>query len=358
MTGKERMQKLLKRQPTDRIGLGEMFWADIEKKWVAEGHVGKDVDFHDKFGLDFQIVRPFTTIADLDFEDEVIEETNETIMIKDGNGATLRTHKLHVTTPEHVDFSVKSADEWAKIKHLLQGSIDERRIDFEAYRKAKKQAAEAGRLLCVAEFGPFALMQFVSGHYNTLIGMGEDPDWVTEMAETNCNLLIGMHEMLFEREGYPDCIWYYEDLGFKDRPFMSVSMYEEMILPSHKKMFDCAHEMGLPVIYHSCGFVEPLLPLLVDAGIDCLQPIEVKAGMDVLRIYENFGDKIALMGGIDARVLITNDKDKIREELEAKIPILKQGHGYILHSDHSIPDGVEYDTYEYFLKLGLELGKY
>jgi uroporphyrinogen decarboxylase len=109
---------------------------------------------------------------------------------------------------------------------------------------------------------------------------------------------------------------------------------------------------------HSCGFIEPLLPGMVEAGIDCLQVIEVKAGMDLLRIYRNFGDRLSLMGGIDVRVLYTNDKAVIDAELLKKIPTVKGHFGYVLHSDHSIPDTVNYDSYRYFVDRGMELGSY
>ena len=76
------------------------------------------------------------------------------------------------------------------------------------------------------------------------------------------------------------------------------------------------------------------------------------------RIYEHFGDKIALMGGFDVRPVASNDRDGIRRELEAKIPFVKRNNGFILHSDHSIPESTEYETYQYFLELGRELGTY
>ena len=129
-------------------------------------------------------------------------------------------------------------------------------------------------------------------------------------------------------------------------------------MPSHKATLDYAHSKNLKVMMHSCGFIEPLLPHVIEAGIDGLQVIEVKAGMDLLRIFKNFGDKIALMGGIDVRTLYSNDKKIIDAELEGKIPVVKDGFAYFLHSDHSIPKTVEYETYKYFIEKGLELGKY
>ena len=82
---------------------------------------------------------PFNMVADLDFIPQMIEETEETILQRDGNGALLRRHKLHDSTPEHVDFLVKDRKGWEEhIKPLL--TADRRRINFEAYREAKQHA--------------------------------------------------------------------------------------------------------------------------------------------------------------------------------------------------------------------------
>ncbi len=80
--------------------------------------------------------------------------------------------------------------------------------------------------------------------------------------------------------------------------------------------------------------------------------------MDLHRIYKNYGEKIGLMGGIDVRTLYTNDFNIIDRELESKIPFVKEGFGYVLHSDHSIPCTVNFETYKHFIEKGLELGRY
>ena len=56
-----------------------------------------------------------------------------------------------------------------------------------------------------------------------------------------------MLEMLYAQEGLPDALWIWDDLGFKQRPFMSPGMYREMIMPAHKRVMDFAHSKGLPV---------------------------------------------------------------------------------------------------------------
>lgn len=357
MTGIERISNILKRQPVDRIGLFEHFWGDTYKKWVEDGAIQENENLTEHFGFDIDLCWPFNMVADLDFIPEVIEETEETILMRDGNGALLRRSKLHDATPEHVDFLVKERRDWEEfIKPLL--NPERRRINFEAYRNVKRHAAERNRFFAWSGINVFELMHPMCGHQYMLMGMALDPQWVKDMVDTYADLTIKLQEILFAEEGYPDGIWFYEDMGFKERPFMSPAMYKEIIQPGHAKTMEYAHAHNLPVIVHSCGMVEPLVPGLIEAGVDCLQVIEVKAGMDLLRLYANYGDELSFMGGIDVRVLYSNDKKRINAELEAKIPVVKGKFGYVLHSDHSIPNTVHYDTYRYFVDKGLELGKY
>ncbi len=356
MTGHERMTNILKRKPVDRIGIYEHFWGDTQKKWTADGFIKEGENLDDHFGYDLSNCWPFNYVADLDFKPETISEDDDTIVQRDGNGAVMRRHKKHDTTPEHIDFAVKSRREWdERIKPLLKP--DRRRINFEAYRNTKRHAAERQRFFNWAGVNVFELMHPVCGHEYMLMGMADDPDWIKDMVSTYSRLTVEMQEMLFAEEGWPDGIWFYEDMGFKQRPFMSPDMYREIIQPGHVRTIDFAHAHKRPVTMHSCGFIEPLLGGMVEAGIDCLQVIEVKAGMDLLRIYKNFGERLSLMGGIDVRVLYTNDRKKIDAELAAKIPIVKGHFGYVLHSDHSIPQTVNYKTYRYFLDRGMELGR-
>ena len=357
MTGKQRFANILRRQPVDRIGLYEHFWIDTHKAWAAQGKILPGEAMEDVFGYDMQESWPFNLTARFMEEPRVVAEDADTVTLLDGNGATLRRHKKHDTTPEHVGFEVQDRLGWEEtIKPHL--TPDPRRINFAAYREAKQAAQKAGRFFMWAGINAFEGIHPVCGHEYMLMGMVEDPEWVADMADTYARLLIEMQTILFEQEGKPDGIWYYEDMGYKGSPFMSPAMYRELIKPAHTKTINFAHGLGLPVVMHSCGFIEPLLPDMIDAGIDCLQVIEVKAGMDLLKLHRLYGEQIALMGGIDVRALYSNDRAVIDRELEAKIPIVKQGFGYVLHSDHSIPATVDFETYAYFVQKGLELGSY
>lgn len=357
MTGVERISNILRRKPVDRIGVFEHFWDDTYRIWNANGWIESGVSYEDAFGFDMQLLWPFNLTADLDFEPVVVEETEETRLIRDGNGGLLRRHKLHDSTPEHVDYLVRDRRGWEEhIKPRLKA--ERRRINFEGYRAAKQAAAQKERFFAWSGVNVFEAIHPMCGHIHMLVGMADDPEWVLDMADTYAQLLIELQEMLFAEEGLPDGIWYYEDMGYKQHPFMSPRMYRELIQPAHARTIAWAHSQGLPVIMHSCGYVEPLLPGMLEAGIDCLQVIEVKAGMDLLRLYQNYGERLSFMGGIDVRVLYNNDRREIDAELEAKIPVVKGHYGYVLHSDHSIPNNVHPDTYRYFTQKGLELGKY
>jgi uroporphyrinogen decarboxylase len=353
MTGKERITRILKHQPVDRIGVFEHFWSDTYKAWDSKL---SGESYEDHFGLDMQTFWAFNLVLDLDFEKQIVAETEETITYLDGNGAVLKTHKIHDSTPEHIDFSIKERKDWEKVKSKL--TPDPRRINFEGYRNAKQQAEKAGRFFVWSGINVFECMHPICGHENLLVGMALEPDWVSDMVNTYANLTVELQKILFEKEGYPDGLWFYEDLGYKEHPFMSAQMYSELIKPGHIFTINYAKKHNLPVIMHACGFIEPLLPGMIEAGIDCLQVIEIKAGMDLLKLHKLYGDKIAFMGGIDVRTIYSNDKEIIDKELKSKIPIVKNGFNYILHSDHSIPKTVNYETYCYFVKKGLEIGKY
>jgi len=357
LTGRERTELLLNHKKPDRIGLYEHFWGDTYKSWREKDKISDGTDFTLHFNFDMCESWVFNFAGDLSYTPEVIAEDDETITVKDQNHAILRRHKKHDSTPEHVGFTVDCREKW---EELIKPNIfaDAKRINFEGYRNSKKYAAEHSKFFMWAGVNVFELIHPVCGHENFMMAMIDDPDWVSDMCDTYAKATVEMWEMLFSQEGAPDGIWFYEDMGFKGAPFMSPAMYRQFIQPSHELTCNYAHSKNLKVMMHSCGFIEPLLPYMVEAGIDGLQAIEIKAGMDLLRAYKNFGDKLAFMGGIDVRALYSNDRAVIDKELEAKIPIIKEGFAYFLHSDHSIPKTVEYETYKYFIEKGLELGTY
>ncbi|TFH51851.1 MAG: hypothetical protein E4H01_00030 [Lysobacterales bacterium] len=369
LTSKERFTRILKHQPVDRIGLFEVFWRETAEKWSAEGHFAKPEMISDHFGLDVRRTGGEITpgdyatvnlVGDIDFGEQVVEETESTKLLRNGNGALLRWIKSSAGAPEHVDFAVRNRQTWeARIRpHLLDETTYERRINIGSYRAVRSKCANDARFMTCGVVGAFDLMSPMCGHQHLLIGMAEDPHWVGEMADLYATVTVRLLEILFEREGLPDGLWVWDDLGFKGRPFMSPAMYRAQIFPAHKKLFDFAHSRGLPVVLHCDGYVEALIPSLIEAGINCLQPLEIKAGMDLVKLKKRFGDQIALIGGMDERVLETNDLQAVEAQLLEKLPQAMAGSGYVLQVDHSVSPLVNYETYQYFVERGLEIGTY
>ncbi len=361
LTSKERITRIFKRQPVDHVGLSEGFWGETNDNWIRQGHVKQGEDLYDHFGIDFRFAGWVNSVADLDFKEVILEETEEWKLSRNGNGAALKWWKGKAGTPEHVDFLVKDRAGWEEHirPHLLDDSRLKDRVDVEGFRKCRQMCNEKNLYFAWMGLGVFEQMHPMCGHEYMLMGMALDPDWVKDMCEVYADMTIKAQQYLIEKAGGPpDGFYYLEDLGFKLRPFMSPAMYKDIIWPSHKKQFDFAHSLGCPVMVHSCGFVESLVPDLIEAGMDCLDAMEVKAGMDLVRLKKTYGDRLSFSGGLDARVLETNDLQKVEALLLEKLPIAMEGSGYILHTDHSISQRVNYETYAYFVKRGLEIGTY
>ena len=358
MTSLERMTKVLNFEPVDQTPVAVSPWGATVKRWRDEGHIGPEEDVAEHFGQDYRTGGWLNSVADLDFTPVTLEETDETILQLDGNGAKLRRHKLHDSTPEHVDFSVKDRKGWEELVKPKLVDFDRRRIPFEGYRDGKKAAADKQLFYCWAGVAPFEQMHPICGHEYMLMGMALDPEWVKDMVMTYARLTVNHLEVLFAEEGKPDGMFFYEDMGFKERPFMSPAMYEEIIEPGHKLLFEYSHSLGCKVIVHSCGYVEPLVPGMIRAGMNCLQAMEVKAGMDLPTLFSRFGKQISFFGGVDVRCLINNDLKALDAEMDRKIlPVVQGGGGYILHSDHSEPPEINYETMKHFVERGKMLGR-
>ncbi len=353
MSHRDNVLNCLNRRKPERQPHGDGLWGETYRRYVDEGYMEDGEDATEHFDMSWRSGGWFNSVARVGFEPEVIEETDEWALRLDGNGAKLKYWKGKAGTPEHVDFEIKERGPWdEKIKPLLM-ETNRDRIRFEGYRDAKARAAEEGRCFFWSGVAPFEQVHPLCGHEHMLMGMALDPDWVQDMFETYADMTLRHMEILFEEEGAPDAFWFYEDMGFKGKPFMSAAMYEKLLQPSHARLFEYAHSLGCKVLVHSCGFVEAFVPGLIDAGMDCLQAMEVKAGMDLRTLAPQFGDRIAFCGNLDIRIVAGNDRKAIDEELKRKIlPVFEAGSEFIVHSDHSIPPEVDHDTLKYFFERG------
>jgi uroporphyrinogen-III decarboxylase len=122
-------------------------------------------------------------------------------------------------------------------------------------------------------------------------------------------------------------------------------------------MAAAAHDAGLPVIYHGCGNVQAIFQDFIAMQIEAYNPLEAKAGLDVVELRRRYGQSIALCGNSDITVWESGDREAIRREVLRKLNAAKGG-GYIFQSDHSVSSAVSGYTYDYIVKLVREFGRY
>ena len=231
------------------------------------------------------------------------------------------------------------------------------RINWKALeRNYAKWKAEGRFMQLVLWFGFDVSHSRLTGTENMLIGMYEEPEWVTDIFDTYLTTSLNLAQKILDAGYEFDGVFWFDDMGYKGSPFFSPDDYRTLLKPYHKKAIDWAHERGMVTEMHSCGYIEPLLPDVVDIGLEMLNPLEVKAGMDPDRLKKLYGDKLAFHGGINAQ--LWDNIDLVKAEMERIIPAMKEGGGYVFASDHSIPNSVSFETMTEISRLAHELGRY
>lgn len=368
----------LDHQEADRIPIHDSPWVSSIERWHAEG-LPLEVNPAEFFNYEWVGFGADTSPM---FPVEVVEEDEEYIIRTTEYGGLRRDHKDYSSTPEIVDYPCKTREDWEEIKERLTPHRD--RVDWEGTWLAGtgeddrgdqsmletgrrehrlglpgwQRAYDQGRFIFYSVMFGYDKGQSYVASEQLLMAIATEPDWVRDMYETDATLIIQMHEIMKEGGFRFDAAWILCDLGYRNALLFSPHHYDEQLRPTFQRLVNYFHSEGLPVILHSCGCVKELIPRFIEDGLDCLQPLEQKAGMDLVELKQTFGDQIAFMGGIDVRAMADPDPTVIEEEIKTKIPVAKQGGGYIYHSDHSIPDNVSFDQYCRVLELVGQYGGY
>lgn len=352
LTSRERFIRTYKHQEIDRLIMMDSPWGGTLARWHEEG-LPKDVPWDQYFGFD----RAIGLGADITprFESKVIEETDRYVIHTTNWGATLKSFKHLDSTPEFLDFFISDPEHWEIAKARMTPTDD--RINWDWLEKEYPKYTANGDFRTLGFwFGFDVTHSWASGTENVLVGMYEDPEWIKDMIGHYLDMSLALYDKVLAKGYKFDGINWPDDMGYKNSTFFSLEMYRDIIKPFQKKACDWAHERGMFVELHSCGYVEPFIPDFIEIGIDCLNPIEVKAGMDPIKLKKLYGDKLTFRGGINA--VLWSDTDAITEEMERVIPVMKEGSGYIFSSDHSIPNSVSFDNFKKISDLAHKLGKY
>ncbi len=139
---------------------------------------------------------------------------------------------------------------------------------------------------------------------------------------------------------YIDILMFGDDLGMQTGPQISPRMYQEFFQPRQATMWGRAKELAdVRIMLHSCGGLYPLIPGLIDAGLDILQPVQTTAAdMEPERLKREFGRDICLWGGgCNTRdVLPTGTPEEVAEDVRRRIEILAPGGGFVFQQVHNV----------------------
>lgn len=181
---------------------------------------------------------------------------------------------------------------------------------------------------------------FLCGFSRMLESLLLDPDFVHAVFRKITEITLKSLEAYFQLAGpYIQVVKIGDDLGGQENPLISPRTYRQTIKPYHQEIFRCIREHSAARVFlHSCGAVAPLLPELIDAGVEILNPVQVSArGMDTRRLKAEFGDRLSFWGAIDTQhVLPHGSLADVDREVERRISDLAPHGGYILAPVHNL----------------------
>lgn len=352
MTSHERLTRTYAHQEADRIPFLDNPWGSTVERWRREG-LPENVSPQAYFGMD----RVVSIGADISprYEAKVVEETEDYIVTLSPWRATVKNFKHAGCVPENLDFFLKSPAEWQTFKPRLQPSRD--RVNWQHLQENYRTWREEG---CWIQGGFYTGFDFFHsravGTERLLVAMLEEPEWVHDMFDTGITLALTMLDMIWDGGYTFDCIQWPDDMGYKHSQFFSLDLYRTFIKPYHRRAIEWAHAHGIKAHLHSCGDINPFVPELVEMGLDALNPLEVKAGMDPVGLKRAYGDRLVFKGGINA--LHYHDLDKLMDDIDTVVPVMKEQGGYIFSSDHSIPDDVSLQDFAAVVERLKAVGTY
>ena len=304
MTSRENTDNLLRGRKAERVGLLDSPWQDTIAAWVEQGYPTRreyrdtgdlrwrrddgrwveaeaDGEYEapvppwEHFGYDMAGVGPWFDLQPWRGYSELVEETDEWEVKRNGSGAALKYWKHKSGTPEHIDFRMTTREIWERDyrPHLL--TLDPERFKLKEQRRNWAAAAQANRWTFFGHMFIWEAMRQSMGDVTLYESLLLDPDWVRDYNQVYLNFFKMSFSYMFEQVGKPAGIWIYEDMGYKNGLFASPKVLGDLIFPYYKQLVAFFHSHDLPVVLHTCGSTAEAVPLVERECCVKEQPIDL-----------------------------------------------------------------------------------
>jgi len=351
MTPKERWQRVFHYQAVDRIPCYEFgYWAELYAEWHEQGlprEITTEAQLDAFFGYDRRTGFPVNVDLSPRFEYKVLQEDEHHMVVQDTNGSIGEVNKDGSSSiPHFLSFPVKNRDDWARFKERLNPDTPGR-LPADALERAAR-LRESNLPVGINIGSLFGRPRDWMGFETIAMMVYDDPWLVEDMVETMCNLIIETIKPALRLIQF-DCAGGWEDMAFNNGPIISPKMFRELVAPRCKRIADLLRQHGVDVIWTDCdGNITQLVPHWLEAGYNCLFPIEVRAGTDPVALRQRHGRDLLLLGGFDKMALLAG-REAILAELKRLEPTVAEG-GFIPHVDHRTPAGVKLADYWYYVR--------
>ena len=336
MTSKERVIRALNRQEPDRIPTFE--WIinhDIIEKMT--GH-RDEIKFINEMEIDGIMVAE-------DFKKEPVDSTH----YRDEWGIVRETVSEY---PNPVVNPIKSEADLDKL------TVPDPDAEYR-YDTIKRVLSEVGdeKAVIIKVRDVFSQPRDLMGFEEFLVSLYTQPDIVKKLVEISVDYNSRVAKNARELGG--EIIVTGDDIAQNSGLLISPEMYREFFYPYYKKLVHRFKEMGYYVIKHTDGDIMEVIEDIIDTGIDCIDPIDPLAGMDIGLIKKKYGDRVCIKGNIDCvHTLVDKEPEEVIEEVKQCILKASFGGGHIISSSNSIHSGINPINYKTFLDAIKEYGTY
>jgi len=293
------------------------------------------------------------------FEEKVLEHRDGHYIVQDWMGAIteisdefdytyIRSARDFVTRKWH-RFPVQTRDDWEDQMKWRFDATDSLRFPADFEERCERLRYRDYPLTLLFN-GPFWQLREFCGFEGLCALLLEDPDFVREMADFWKDFCSAIMDQILQRVA-PDMLHFSEDMAFKEHPMIGPEMTEELCGPAYRQWIDQARAAGVKLFsIDSDGRIDTLVPVWLKCGVNCVDPIEVAAGNDIVAMRAAFGKILAYRGSVDKRAMAVGGAT-LQAELDRIRPVALDG-GFIPGCDHGVPADVSWANFQdYALRL-------